>query len=93
MDAWMSGCLNQSRYCRQHQLKLNQFIYWRKKFSPAPESSVSLVEVPLAKIFHPQKYSSSAALKVAVGDKYKVEVNPGFDPVTFKEIIVTLGQL
>jgi hypothetical protein len=91
IDAWKVGRLKQSRYCRDHQLKLHQFIYWKKKFSQPIESPVSLVEISLPKLF--PLHARSAALKVAVGDNLKIEVDPGFDPATLKRLIVTLGQL
>lgn len=94
IDTWRIGNLNQSQYCRRHGLKHQRFVYWKRKFSAAETSSVSLVEVSVPKIFQPPFHSSQAsALKVAFGDKYKVEVAPGFDPVTLKEVLLTLGQL
>lgn len=91
--AWQSGSLKQSQYCRDHQLQPHRFIYWKKKLTPAKASPVSLVEVSFPKPFQSPLNSPAAPLKVVFGDKYKVEVAPGFDPVTLKEIILTLGQV
>ena len=93
IDAWQAGNHKQSQYCRDHQLKPHRFIYWKKKFAPAKASPVSLVEVSFPKAFQSPLNIPLVPLKVAVGDKYKVEVAPGFDPVTLKEIILTLEQV
>ncbi len=93
IEAWKNSGLRQSEYCRRHQLKNHRFVYWKKKFARSKDTSVSLVEVSLPKIFQRPVQYRPTALKVAVGDKYKVEVEPGFDPLTFKQVIHTLGQL
>lgn len=93
IDAWRGGDLSQRQYCREHGLKYHRFIYWKKKFPATKASSVSLVEVSVPEMFQPSVHDQTAALKVAVGGTYKVEVDPGFDPATLKEILFTLGQL
>lgn len=93
IDAWQTGSHKQSQYCRDHQLKPHRFIYWKNKFSQIKAPPVSLVEVSFPKVFRSRLNRPLVLLKVAVGDKYKVEVAPGFDPVTLKEIVLTLGQV
>ncbi|NNF99366.1 MAG: hypothetical protein HKM93_08310 [Desulfobacteraceae bacterium] len=94
IDSFNACDLNQTQYCRKHQLKFHQFVYWKKKFfKPEPSSAVSIVEVPLPRLFQLPKPDSAATLKVDLGHRYKVEVNPGFDPTTLKQLIVTLGAL
>ena len=85
--------LNQTQYCRKHQLKFHQFVYWKKKFSKPEQASVSLVEVSLPRLFQLPRQNHPAALKVDLGHQYKVEVNPGFDPTTLKQLIVTIESL
>ena len=94
IDSWRAGNLNQSQYCRQHQLNFHRFVYWKRKFTAQNQQSpISLVEVSVPNIFRAPNQGSSTPLKVAVGDRFKIEVAPGFDPVTLKQVILTLGQL
>ena len=93
IEAWKDSGLNQRQYCKHHQLKHHRFVYWKKKFISVKAPSVSLVELSVPKMFRPSRHAQTTALKVAYGDMYKVEVDPGFDPVTLKEILFTLGQL
>jgi hypothetical protein len=93
IDAWRDGDLSQRQYCREHGLKYHRFIYWKEKFSATKAPSASLVEFSVPEMFRPPLHTQTSALKVAVGDTYKVEVDPGFDPATLKEILFTLGQL
>ena len=94
IDTWRAGNLNQSQYCRQHQLNFHRFVYWKRKFSSQKQRPpICLVEVSEPNIFRAPNQGSSTPLQIAVGDRFKIEVAPGFDPVTLKQVIVTLGQL
>ena len=48
LKSWESSGISQSAYCRQHQLRLNCFIYW-KKLRSSRESGVSLLESPVSR--------------------------------------------
>ena len=94
IDTWSAGNLNQSQYCSRHQLNRHRFVYWKRKFSSQKQRPpICLVEVSEPNIFRAPNQGSSTPLQVAVGDRFKIEVAPGFDPVTLKQVIVTLGQL
>ena len=93
IESWKAGGLSQARYCRNHQLKPHRFVYWKKKLLPAQASPVSLVELSMPQPVQLPQRNQSAKLKVAIGDDFKVEVLPGFDPGTLREIISTLGQV
>ena len=86
---WQAGPLSQTEYCRRHDLKYHQFIYWKKRLCPARPASVSLIEVPVS--VHPSPLHS--ALKVDVGSGLRIEVEPGFDPVTLQQLIHVLRQM
>ena len=54
VESWQSNGLSQSAYCQEHDLKPNQFHYWKQKFTvrnktplPTPSSSLSAF-VPLS---------------------------------------------
>ena len=94
IEAWKAGGLKQSRYCRRHDLKLHQFVYWRKKYDPASTAApVSLVRVDLpAQTFH-RPVPSPAGLRLFVGGDRRIEVDRDFDPVAPKQLIQTLERL
>ena len=58
LKAWRESGLLQSEYCRKHGLRVNQFVYWKKKIGapfheerqcvPAAKPLVPLVELPAA---------------------------------------------
>jgi hypothetical protein len=54
VESWQSSSLGRSAYCQEHNLKPNQFHYWKQKFTvlnktsrPQPSSSLSAF-VPLS---------------------------------------------
>ena len=94
IEDWKASGLKQSRYCRQHDLKLHQFVYWRKKYDPASKTApISLVRVDLpAQTFH-RPLPSPARLRLIVGADRRIEVERDFDPVALKQLIQTLERL
>ena len=93
VENWQASELIQSEYCRHHNLKVHRFIYWKKKFSCSKEMPASLVQIPLAKFFQNPIHGSQSLLRVTVNEKFKIEVEPGFDPTTLQQLIHSLGRL
>jgi hypothetical protein len=95
IDAWKASGLKQSQYCRQHDLKLHQFVYWRRKYHPACTTApVSLVRVELpGQAFYRPVPSPVSPLRVIVGADRRIEVERGFDPVVLKQLIQALERL
>lgn len=48
IDNWKSGQCNQAEYCRQNNLLLNRFNYWKRKFSSNSESDdkIKIIKLP-----------------------------------------------
>jgi len=91
IDSWQASRLSQTEYCRRHELKFNQFVYWRRKFTPKPSVPISLVQVPVAAVARATGYfSQSAALRVALAPDVCIEVSPGFDPPTLQQVVTAL---
>ena len=92
LKRWETSGVSQNDYCRQNNLRLNRFIYWKKKRSPKEPTMVSLVELPLprqAGTF----LSFSAPLSVVVGNPYRIEIDKGFDPAVLEGVIRVLSGL
>jgi len=91
IDSWQASRLSQTEYCRRHELKFHQFVYWRRKFTPKPSVPISLVQVPVAAVARATGYfSQSAALRVALAPDVCIEVSPGFDPPTLQQVVTAL---
>jgi len=94
ITGWQTSRLSQAEYCRRHELKFHQFVYWRRKFTPKPSTPLSLVQVPLATVARAAGYfSPSAALRVALGPDVCIEVSPGFDSATLQQVVTALRGL
>ena len=88
IEDWQAGDLSQAEYCRKHQLKVHRFFYWKKKFNTlkAPQA---LVELKLP----PMSYTNQASsLRVSV-NRFEVDVDRDFDPITLRQLIYTLENV
>ena len=82
---WNASGLTQSQYCREHGLRVNQFIYWKKRVMPG---TVTLVEVPT-----PKPLRSSSAISLVIGEHYRLEIPEGFDPASLERVIRVVSRL
>ena len=88
---WQASRLSQTEYCRRHELKFHQFVYWRRKFVPKAAVPISLVQVPVAVVARATGYGlRPTALRVALAPDLCIEVCPGFDPPTLKQVVTVL---
>jgi hypothetical protein len=84
---WRASGMSQVAYCRQQGLRLAQFGYWKKRLltAQAPATmpaATGFIAVHMA--------SAGATLTVVLNDPLRVEVQPGFDPVTLRAVIQAL---
>lgn len=94
ITSWQASQLSQTEYCRRHELKFHQFVYWRRKFVPTPAIPISLVQVPAAALARATGYGPrAAALRVALAPDLCIEVSPGFDPPTLQQVVTVLRGL
>ncbi|RNL58821.1 IS66 family insertion sequence element accessory protein TnpA [Zhongshania marina] len=45
ITAWQGSSLSQTAYCKQHEIKLHNFAYWRNRLSPAKAPSAKLLKL------------------------------------------------
>ena len=72
--------LSQAEYCRRHGLSIKSFGYRKRTIGKAP---LCLVEVPLAAAVP----SVPKPLSLAVGPRYTIRIEPGFDADTLLEVL------
>ena len=88
IKVWQKSGLSGTEYCRQYQLSYHAFIYWKRKLGTKQSTVIDLVPVPTKVL---QGYAdSSSALKVEVGNRFKIEVHDDFTPGTLARVIATL---
>jgi hypothetical protein len=91
---WKASRLSQTEYCRRHELKFHQFVYWRRKFAPKPPTPISLIQVPAAAVARVAGYGARPpALRVALAPDLCIEVSPGFDQPTLQQLVAALRGL
>ena len=77
--------LSQVEYCRRHGLSIKTFTYYKRTIAKAP---LTLVEVPLTAAV----LSSPGPLSLAVGSRYTIGIEPGFDAETLRRLLEVLDR-
>lgn len=85
---WHASGMSQVAYCRQQGLRLAQFGYWKKRLLTARAPATAPAAAGFIAV---QMASAGAPLTVVLNDHLRVEVQPGFDPVTLRAVIHALG--
>lgn len=92
LSRWKESGLSQSAYCREHQLNLHRFVYWKKRLAPQ-KPSVSLVELPVSRQKTAYQFPSAAPISIVFGGRCHIEVRPGFDPSSLEVVLRVLNRL
>lgn len=92
LSRWKESGLSQSAYCREHELNLHRFIYWKKRRFPET-MKVSLVELPISARETSCFISSRPPLCIVFGSRCRIEVRPGFDPASLEAVLRVLSRL
>jgi hypothetical protein len=90
LERWQQSQLSQKEYCRQNEIILHRFTYWKKRLADDNQAGPTFVPVPLAQNF---SHSATSKIDLIIAGGFKIQVGPGFDPVTLKQLIHTLGSL
>ena len=85
----MSG-LCVTDYCRQHELKLHCFTYWKKRFVQA-DTGIHFVPVKAHRF--PCAPSDMNPLRLIVGRDIEVEIQADFDPALLRRLLATIRSL
>ena len=89
IERWQESGLSQSDYCREHELKDHQFVYWKKRMVQT-ETAGKFVSLNLSSFTNKQPSQPGSALRVVVSNGLKIEVESGFDPHLLGQLIVAL---
>ena len=92
IDSWQEAGLTQTEYCRRHNLKHHQLVYWKKRFLKI-ETGVSFVPVKLGDLPDLQTQTDCAALCLVINNHLKIEIRAGFDSQLLRHLIFALQGL
>ncbi len=92
IDSWQQTGLSQAEYCRRHNLKHHQLVYWKKRFIKT-ETAVSFAALKLDDLLDRTWLPQPASLCLVLNDQFKIEIRPGFDAQLLQQVILTLRGL
>jgi hypothetical protein len=92
IDSWQETGLTQAEYCRRHNLKHYQLVYWKKRFLKT-ETGVSFVPLKLEDLLDIPTPQDRASLCLVVNNHFKIEIRAGFDPQLLRQLIFALQGL
>jgi len=87
VSSWRRSGLSQAQFCRDHNLKVRDFGYWKRKFSRS-SNAVSFVPLRVQ-----SSLSAPSPLGLVLDSGLRVEVREGFSPGALKDLIHTLREL
>jgi hypothetical protein len=92
IDSWQETGLTQTEYCRHHNLKHHQLVYWKKRFLKS-ETDASFVPVKLEDLLDIPAQPKRASLSLVINNHFKIEICPGFDAQLLRQLIFALRGL
>ena len=92
IDSWQESELTQAEYCRRHNLKHHQLVYWKRRFSHS-ETGVSFVPLKLEDFLDTTAPPDRASLCLVINNHFKVEIRAGFDAQLLRQLIFALRGL
>ena len=92
IDSWQETGLTQAEYCRRHNLKHHQLVYWKKRFSHT-ETGVSFVPLKLEDWLAIPTGQNQASLTLAINNDFKIKISAGFDAQLLRQLIIALRGL
>jgi hypothetical protein len=91
IESWQQTGLTQAEYCRQHNLKHYQLVYWKKHFLKT-ETDVSFVRLKLEDLLDISSGPDRAPLCLVIDNHFKVEIRAGFDAQLLRQLIFALRE-
>lgn len=88
---WRESGFTQVEYCRKCELSRKSFTYWKRRLTER-NAAVCLVEVPLQGDRRGKLIGSSGALRVLIGDRYRIEIERDFDPQALDQLMHFLDK-
>ena len=92
IDSWQETGLTQAEYCRRHNLKHHQLVYWKKRFLDT-ETGVSFVSLKLEDLVDIPAQPDRDSFCLVIDNHFEVEIKAGFDAQLLRQLIFVLRGL
>ena len=93
IERWQESGLSQRVYCREHNLKDHQFVYWKKRIiRTGTESKFVSLNLGPFKDKQPLQHAVRP-LQLILHNGFTIEIHPGFDPHLLRQLIIVLRGL
>ncbi len=92
IEIWRSSGMTQTAYCIQHELKVHQFVYWKKRFVQT-DTGITFVPLKISRSMPSPAHKCSSPLRLIVDRDLQIEIGPDFDPHLLRRLITTLRSL
>lgn len=89
---WQASGQSQREYCRERDLKLSGFGYWRRRLRN-PDTVPGFVPVQLDDRVSSSWEPGSAALRLVTAQGHRIEIGAGFDPGVLAELLRVLARI
>lgn len=86
IENWARSGFSQAEYCRQNNLRIKSFGYWKRKLTKK-NCSLELVQLT------PEQILVSPSLRLHVGSRYQIEIPDGFSHAALKNVLQVLRAL
>ena len=87
---WQQSGLSQAAYCREHGLKLHQFIYWKNRFN---RTDAGIKFVPLRFSQNLPVPVAESSFNLFTPNGYRIEVGSRFNAGALKQLINVIQSL
>jgi len=86
IEQWAQSGQSQAEYCRQHNLKIRRFNYFKSRLKKK-NIPVQFVEIPVEPVQAP------LFLKLNIGSDFQVEIPDGFSQATLAKVLQVIGGI
>lgn len=90
IESWQNSGLSQSAYCREHGLKLHQFIYWRKRVQ---HKDGDIAFVPLRFSQNLPVVVNPSRIHLTTPNGYKLELSGTIDQIAVRQLLNAVRSL
>ena len=91
LKGWSQTGLTQNAYCRDNNLRPNQFTYWKNKFKKN-NLPVEFVQVSSHQFEKAISSHSQNTLRLNINSGFQVEIPDGFSQTTLEQVLQVVGQ-
>ena len=90
IKSWQNSDLSQTAYCREHELKLHQFIYWKKRVQ---HKNGDIAFIPLRFSQNLPTVVNPSRIHLTTPNGYKLELSGAIDQIAVRQLLSTVRSL